>query len=73
LTFEVTEVERKRTVVPIKSSRAEAEFSIVAWFRELLQRPVEPMGDYYERLQFTVAASAPVSKKPPIGRRSHRP
>jgi hypothetical protein len=32
---------------------------LVGWFQELLRGPVTPTGDYFERLQFSVAASAP--------------
>jgi len=59
-------------LMPIKTPRVESELLIVDWFRELLRGPVEPMGDCYDRLRFTVASSAPVSQ-PAIGCRGRCP
>ncbi len=37
----------------------EPRSALVDWFAELLRGPVSPTGDYFQRLQHSVEASAP--------------
>ena len=34
---------------------------IAAWLHELLHAPVQPYGDYFDRLRDSIASSAPVA------------